>query len=214
MIALYIITAFLALLFLAAIAPVTLSVKYKESLRLSLTALGILLYERPKKKKKIKVSDYSVKSVKKRLKKAEKKKKAPSAPKKQNASGEKATEGKKNLNSLLKLIKELLSSLIPRVWGKIKIKTTRIIITVATDDAAKTALATTAVNGAVLGLITYLENESKLSGLDRSQISVSPDFLSESSSADIEISFSLRVWQIIGILFATALKYVKNKISE
>lgn len=219
MIALYIIAAILLLLLLVAWLPVTLTVRYREELSVEISTLAIKRRLYPKQKKKIKISDYSKKNIEKRRKKALKKKlkaekKRQKKQKPQN-SGTPATSAKKRgLIESIELIKELLSVLIPKTAKRVKIKATRIIINVATDDAAKTALLFPAVNGAVLGLVTYLDNASKFKGLDKSNIAVRADFVSEKTTADIEISFLLRSKHLIEILFATALKYTTEKFKK
>ena len=216
MIALYIISAILLLLLLVAVLPVTLTVKYREELLVEMSVLAIKRRLYPKEKKKVKISDYSKKNIEKRRKKALKKKlkteKKRQNKQKNQKSGATASPAKKrSVVDSLELIKELLSTLIPKTAKRVKIKATRIIINVATDDAAKTALLFPAVNGAVLGLVAYLDNASKFKNLDKSNIAVKADFISEKTTADIEISFSLRSKHLIEILFASALKYVTEK---
>ncbi len=208
MIALYIITAVLLLLLAIAMLPIALTLKYKDEVSVRLSLWDIKLKEFPKKKKKIKISDYSQKAIKKRQKKAQK------PQKEKPKSSDKAQTPKKGLLDNLGLIKELLTVIVKGVWGKLKIKASKIVITVATDDAAKTAMLFPAVNTAVLGIVTFLDNESKLKSLDKSDIAVRADFTAQKSTADIEISFSMRLWQILGILFATALKYVSQKTKK
>ena len=216
MIALYIISAILLLLLVLASLPVTLTVKYREELEAEISVFTIKRKIYPKEKKKVRISDYSKKNIEKRRKKAlrkklkaEKKRQKKQLPKK---AGETATPKKgKGLLESIGLIKELLSALIPKTAKRIRIKATRIIINVATDDAAKTALLFPAVNGAVIGLVTYLDNASRFKDLDKSNIAVRADFVSQRTTADIEISFSLRSKHLLEILFASALKYVTKK---
>jgi hypothetical protein len=105
---------------------------------------------------------------------------------------------------------EVLPIFIPRLVKRLKIKTTKIIIAVGSDDAAKTAMLYAGVNNLVIAIVAFLDNYRKLKNLKKSNIVVSADFVSEKCSADIEISFSLRVWQIIEVLFASAIKYEKQ----
>lgn len=210
MIALYIVLSVLLLLFSISLLPVSLSLKYRDevSLTASVAAIKILLY--PKKKKKVKISDYTLKKTEKQKKKASKK-----ALKRQNQKYVKKTNGKPNekktLLENLGLIRELLGAFIGGVVKHAKIKTEKIVLTVATDDAAKTALLYAAVNNAVLLIVAFLDSCKKIEKLHKSEISVNADFLAEKCSADVEISFSLRVWHLIKILFASALKYVTHK---
>lgn len=208
MIALYIIAAIVLLLLAIAILPVSLTLKYNEEIALRLSVMSICLKEYPKKKKKIKISDYSKKATSKKKKQKAKK---PTAPTKSQASEQ---PRKKGLLENLELIKELLTVIISGVWGNVKIKASKMLITVATDDAAKTAMLFPAVNAAVLGIVTYLDNQSKLVGLDKSNIAVRADFTAQKFTADIEFIFSLRLWQILKILFAAALKYASQKIKR
>ncbi|MBQ7293307.1 MAG: hypothetical protein IJW79_06170 [Clostridia bacterium] len=215
MVALCIIGAVLLLLILVTLLPISLSVKYRDEFSLTAKIGFIPIKKIPSPKKKVKISDYSVKAIKKRRKKAAKakakaeKKKTPPTP-----QTKKAPKKKKNLFDTLNLIKELLGVIIPGVWGKLKIKASKISITVGSEDAAKTALLFSAVNNGVAGVLAYLDNASKIKGFNRSEISVRADFLAENISADIDVSFSLRIGQILKILFDAALKYVKSKIKK
>ena len=208
------IIAFVLLLFsLAALLPVSLSVRYCDEFSLAAKVGFITIRKLPAKKKKVKISDYSVKAIKKRRKKAAKAKALKKHPERDPGSP-KTRKKKKSIWDTLELIKELLSVIIPGIWGKLKIKTSKIVITVGSEDAAKTALLFSAVNSSVAGVLAYLDNSSKIKGFDSSEISVRADFLAEKTSADIDISFSLRIWQIIKILFDAALKYVKIKTKK
>lgn len=216
MIAIYIISAILLLLLLLASLPVTLTIKYREELEAEISVFTIKRKIYPKEKKKVKISDYSKKNIEKRRKKASKKKLKAEKKRQKKQLTKKAGEStspkkEKGLLESIGLIKELLSALIPKTAKRIRIKATRIIINVATDDAAKTALLFPAVNGAVVGLVTYLDNTSKFKNLDKSNIAVRADFVSQRTTADIEISFSLRSKHLLEILFASALKYVTKK---
>ena len=210
------IIAFVLLLFsLAALLPVSLSVRYCDEFSLAAKVGFITIRKLPAKKKKVKISDYSVKAIKKRRKKAAKAKaKALKKHPERDPGSPKTRKKKKSIWDTLELIKELLSVIIPGIWGKLKIKTSKIVITVGSEDAAKTALLFSAVNSSVAGVLAYLDNSSKIKGFDSSEISVRADFIAEKISADIDISFSLRIWQIIKILFDAALKYVKIKTKK
>ena len=216
MVALCIISAILLLLLLLASLPVTLTVKYREELEVEISVLAIKRKIYPKEKKKVNISDYSKKNIEKRRKKALKKKLKAEKKRQKKLISKKAenTSSPKEQKGLLEsigLIKDLLSTIIPKTAKRVRIKATKIIINVATDDAAKTALLFPTVNGAVLGLVTYLDNASKFKNLDKSNIAVRVDFVSQRTTADIEISFSLRSKHLLEILFASALKYVTKK---
>ena len=108
----------------------------------------------PKKKKKVKISDYTLKKEKKRKHKALKKK-LKKNKELQNAkkSSDVKPKEKKSLLESLGLIHELLTAFVGGVVKHVKIKTTKIQLTVASDDAAKTALLYAAASNAVLMII-------------------------------------------------------------
>lgn len=216
MIAIYIVLSVLLLLFLVAMLPVSLTVKYKDEVSLTASVLAVKIPIYPRQKKKVKISDYSKKSLERRRRKALKKR--LKAEKKLKASKRKAlqkkassSKEKKSLLDNLELIYELLSTYVSGVIKHVKVKTTRIVLTIGSDDAAKTAMLYAAASNAVALIVTFLDNCKRLKSFNGSQISVNADFVSEKCSADIEISFSMRIWQVLNTLFATALKYVTKK---
>lgn len=198
MTAIYIILGVLWLLALLALLPSSLTLKYREELEIEAKVIGKRIRLYPKSRKKTENAHTPPKKKPKRVSKKTSKDSAVS-------------EKKKSVLETLGLIKEILATVIPKTAKRVKITSTRIIVNVGSDDAAKTALLFPAVNGAVLALVTYLDNKNKFTGLDRSNIAVRADFLSNKLTADIEISFSLRLWHIAEILLAAALKYTIQK---
>ncbi|MGM9683451.1 MAG: hypothetical protein ACI3XQ_07620, partial [Eubacteriales bacterium] len=51
-------------------------------------------------------------------------------------------------------------------------------------------------------------------GLDTAQISINADYLSDTSSADIKLSFSLRVWHVFDIAFAALFRLIRSKLAQ
>ena len=217
--------AFIIILCVAALLVALLSVRgrvvieYGETLSVRVTILGFTLFCRPKKKKKVNVDDYAPKKLarlrrreatklarraKKQAKKSQKKQK-----KQQSASP--APAKKKGLVDNLGVIRELLAVVFARFTHHVKIRATRIVIKVATDDAAKTAILFGAVNQAVAAILEILDSSGKLQGLKSARILVAPDFTAEKTSADIHIVLSLRVWHMLDILLRAAWRFVKRK---
>ena len=164
----------------------------------------------PKKKKKVKISDYSKKKLEKQKKKAIKKRlKKKSTPSK---SQPKPAEKKElSFSEKLELVYKLLKSAIGQAAKQVKIKTQKIVITIGSDDAAKTAMLYAAASNAVLLILTLLDNCKKLRGFKGSEVAVNADFTAQKCSADLEIIFSMRVWQLLKSIFAVTLKYLKDK---
>ena len=95
----------------------------------------------------------------------------------------------------------------------IYLKFARLHITVATDDAAKTATTYGAMCAAVSTLVELLKNLKGFS-MDNEQVSVNCDFLEEKSYVDMHIEIGLRLWHVFAILFSAikgaVRQYFKN----
>ena len=88
---------------------------------------------------------------------------------------------------------------------------TKIRISVGTPDAAKTGILYGAVCQGVAYLTEVLDHVTNVKKTKKSEISVSADFVSGKTVADINISFSLTVWQALDILLGAAFEYIKSK---
>ncbi len=217
--------AFIIILCVAVLLVALLSVRgrvvveYGETLSVRVTILGVTLFCRPKKKKKVNVDDYTPRKLArlrrreaaKQARRAKKQAKKNQRKQKKQQSASPAPEKKKGLVDNLGVIRQLLTVVFSRFTHHVKLRATRIIIKVATDDAAKTAILFGAVNQAVAAIIEILDSAGKLQGLKSSRILVAPDFTAEKTSADIHIVLSLRVWHMLDILLRAAWRFVKRK---
>ena len=214
MIAVYIVLSVLLLIFILAMLPVSLNLKYRDEISLCASVLGLKFMLYPKKKEKVKISDYSKKKLEKKKRKAQRKhlklkKKADS--KKTTAKPSSEPKRKPSFSENLQLIYGLLKACIGQASKYVKLKAQKIVINVGSEDAAKTALLYAAVNNSVVLILTLLGSCKRLKNFKGSEIAVNADFVSGKCSADVDISLSMRVWQILKGLFAAALKYVKSK---
>ncbi|MCL2518792.1 MAG: DUF2953 domain-containing protein, partial [Oscillospiraceae bacterium] len=80
---------------------------------------------------------------------------------------------------------------------------------VATDDAAKTALLYGAVSQSVVYLLEIIQKNVKK--VKKGRILVVSDFTGTDFDARINITFKLRVWQILSLALKTAFTYIKSK---
>ena len=162
-----------------------------------------------KKARKIKEKQKK-KDAKKRLKKEEKKQEKEEK-KKAVASG-KAQKEKKSAGEILDLITlvaELVRAVVGTFFGHLKIKIARIRLTIATGDAASTAIAYGAVTQAINVLFPILDQIKTLKTPQNKDIDIRADFCSDESEIDIKISFSLRVWHLFHVAFAALGKLIK-----
>lgn len=203
----------------------TLTLKYRDDIEVILKILFIKIKIAPAKKKRVNPNDYTPekfrrmmkKKRKKELKKWQKKqrKKLKKQQKKEREQAEAAesvqTKKKRSLTDNLLLIKSLLDTLPRRFLNHLRVKLTRIIVTVASDDAAKTAVMYGLASQTVAYIVAFLDHMTKLRYAPDAEVSVNADFLAEKPSADVEISFSLHVWHLFDLLFAAAVTLIKNK---
>ena len=160
-----------------------------------------------RKSEKIK-ADLKKKAEKKRLKKEQKK---------AQKDEKKKSKKKKTMSEILEdvgFISELVKTVLSKFFKRLHVRVARFNITVATGDAAATAVAYGAVCQTVSYTLALLENAKNVHGLSRAHIDIKTDFTAESPSADIKISFSLRVWNLIEIGAAALVKFIKNKIRK
>lgn len=192
------------------------------SLKIGVGIFKIPLY--PKKEKKIKLSDYKIekfrqsearlteKEAKKKLKKKRKTEKKTETTEK---SGETAvTEKKSDVTELIDTVFTLVKVFLARFGRHLHIKVDRLVIIIGSEDAASTAIIYGAVCGAMQCLIELLDNCFHTKFSRNAEVFVSPDFTAEKTSADIDITFSLRVWQILDALIRTGFVYLKKMLNE
>ena len=92
----------------------------------------------------------------------------------------------------------------------LRIRIAKLHINVATGDAASTAILYGTIAQSVAYLAAILDSTSTLRFPTRSDVDIRADYLSESTTVDIEIGFSICVWQLFDILFRTGFKLVKH----
>lgn len=201
-----------------------------DELKLDVSVLGIKIGILPKKPKKYKLSDYTLKKIAKRDKKkaekdakkaaaaALKKKKKAEEKKKKQASQKKLTkaeikEQKKKkkasrppLPKLITLLRDTLGFFFPSLFGKFHFHVARIKLKIGGKDAAETALTYYAVTNALGPVLGFIDRHSNLHGMKRAEIDISPDFLSEEIKADVKIGFSTSLGGLLGPAIKTGIK--------
>ena len=121
---------------------------------------------------------------------------------------------KRSLSDILSLIKAVLEVVVTRFRKHFRIKITRIRITVATGDAAKTAIMYGAISGGVAAILEVLDRTMnvKYAKPEDYDVGVDADFLGEKTVADIKIAFSLRVKDVFDIIFRAAFRALSKLI--
>ena len=200
----------------------TLTVEYADELSLSVRVLFLNIGILPKKqgkKGRHSMSPRQAERLEKKLAKKKEKADAKKLRKKQQKEAEK--KDKKNEKSSLSgildtidLVTKVAKAALSSLFGDLRVHVKRFKIVVATDDAATTAVAYGAVSQAVSYLLAILENNKRVKGLRTADLSIGCDFLSDTPSADIKISFSLRVWHILHMALSSLISLIKHKVGK
>ena len=154
------------------------------------------------------------KADKKRLKKEQKKenKKAEKEKKKQDKEQKKTSIS--DILDIISLVSSVAKAALGCFFSHLRVDVARFKITVATGDAASTAVAYGAVSGAVSCMLAIFEDNKNVKLTRKAEADVVCDFLGESPSADIKISFSLRVWHLFHVAFAALKSVIKHKLKS
>lgn len=191
-------------------------IKYTEDLIVYVKILFFKIKLVPKKEKKLKLSDYTHKKLDKKEKKQKAKELKKEKKKAEKAEAKKAEskEDKPGILETLGLIKNLVAAFFKYFFKYLRIDLSKINITVASEDAAKTAIMYGAISQSVAYIVEILDNTVNMKKKKDTEVSVAADFVAEKLSADIHIAFSLLVWQVLDIVFRLAVKYIKTKIKS
>ena len=195
MTALYIKEAILLLLLLIAMLRVKITVSYTTAVAVHVRILFLRFPLYPQKKK-VSVKRYRYKAYQKRLLKQRKKEREKAKNKQPVAKKKKA---RPPLKASLRLYTYLFRSLYKRFLHYFRIDIAKLHITVATGDAAQTAILTGVASQFVAYVLEILQNHANFRSSYRTDISVTPDFLGEKSTAECDITFSMRVLEILDL---------------
>ena len=188
----YILLACILFLLLLLFTRLRVSFVYKEDVRIYLKILFLSIPLYPKKKK-VRIRDFSYKNLKKRKKKPSQVAKKETTPKK-----------KQSFSEQLETFTEIFTALYKRFLKYFRMDVHRLRITVATGDAAETAILYGVVSQSLSYLLAFLDRHTNFHPAYHADIGVYADFIGQKSTADCDLTFSLRVYQLIhlGLKFA------------
>ena len=187
--------------------------------------LGIGIFKKklvPSKEKEVRLSDYKIDRFRKnKYKQNEKLKKKTKSNKKASKKAQNKPQGaasgekpERDIMALISKLLEVVKVFFARFGHHLRINVKRVHIIVASEDAATTAVLYGAVCGAVQCLFEFLYNCMHLTLPKSEEMQVVPDFTSEKIKAQIDITFSFRLWQIFDILLRSAWTYIKQNLNK
>lgn len=224
MLALYVLLGILVFLAFILLLKATVTIEYRDDVVLAVSVLGIIRIRLlPAKQKKVRLGHYSKKKIERRKKKQLKKELEKQRKKQEKKEAKKLKkERKKNISQRekarkstlaenLEMIKDLLAMFFTRFFKHFRIKVARLHIDLSTGDPASTAILYGAVCQAVCPIAAFLEKFTNINELEGADISVNPNFTAKSTSVDIKIAFSLRVWHLVDIGLRALKIFIKTK---
>ena len=87
-------------------------------------------------------------------------------------------------------------------------------ITVATEEAGKTAVLYGAVGGTADMIFGLFENAFDFKFTKDAKTGIRTDFLSDKTKADIYIDFSVNIMQIFAMAFSALFIYIRNPVKK
>ena len=221
MVALIIILCIVAILALLLLTKVTLRIRYKESLCIDLKILFIKLRIYPSKKKpkryRHSMSKRKAKKIRDSLKKKPKKERKIFKKKKKDEEKDKEEKklDKNEILSIISIIINFVKNFIRLFSKSIRLKASRIHLTVATDNAASTALTYAAVTESINVLFPLLDGIKAVKRLPHGKdLSVNVDFIAEEPTIDIEIELYIRVIRALGSVLGASIKAFKKAVKD
>ena len=221
MVALIIILCIVAILALLLLTKVTLRIRYKESLCIDLKILFIKLRIYPSKKKpkryRHSMSKRKAKKIRDSLKKKPKKERKIFKNKKKDEEKDKEEKklDKNDILSIISIIINFVKNFIRLFSKSIRLKASRIHLTVATDNAASTALTYAAVTESINVLFPLLDGIKAVKRLPHGKdLSVNVDFIAEEPTIDIEIELYIRVIRALGSVLGASIKAFKKAVKD
>lgn len=209
--ALIIIFSIIVLLALLLSLKITLRITYEDSLRVYLKVFFVKTRLYPSKKKEKKYPHSMSKRKAQKIKDSLQKK---SKPKKKKKKEEKPIE-KNDLISIVSITTNFVKNFISTFTRAVRVKFSRMHITVASEDAATTAILYGAITQSVNVLFPLIDNIKSVKKLPSGkELSVRADFLTDKPTVDIDINLYVRVGGALKALFSAGIRTFKKAVRD
>ena len=116
-----------------------------------------------------------------------------------------------NLIENLQMVFALVKRFYALTRGNVRIRVSKMHISVATDDVAKTAVVYGTVVQSAAYLLQWIETHFNHIEREDGDMTITPDYLSETTTSDIDISFSIGVSKAIKIALGMLASYKIEK---
>ena len=194
---------------------IILRIKYEDKLVAYIRILFIKIPLYPKKDKKKRYPHSMSKRKAKKIKDSLNKKKKKKPKKEKKGKKEPEKKDKNDILSIISIITSFVKHFLKKFVGSARIKVARLHVTVATDEAAKTAVMYGAVSQSVNVLFPMLEGIKNFKKLPKeNELSVKPNFLSEKSTVKADVTLYVRVGGALKAIIGAAAKAFKKAVSN
>lgn len=217
MTALIVILSIALLIALLLSTKVLLHIRYEESLTVYLRVLFVKIRLYPSKKEKKKHPHSMSKRKAQKIKDSLQKKPKEEPKKRKSKKKEKEKEPKEapDLISIISIITSFVKSFLRLFAGSVRIRSSRLHIVVATEDAADTAIAYGALTQAINLLFPMLDGIKTFKHLPRGkELSVRADFLSDTSKIDADVELYIRVGSALKAICLAAIRAFKKAVKR
>ena len=218
MTALIVILSIALLIALLLSTKVLLHIRYEESLTVYLRVLFVKIRLYPSKKEKKKYPHSMSKRKAQKIKDSlQKKPKEEPKKKKKRKSKEKEKEPKEapDLISIISIITSFVKSFLRLFAGSVRIRSSRLHIVVAAEDAADTAIAYGTLTQAVNLLFPMLDGIKTFKHLPRGkELSVRADFLSDTPKIDADVELYIRAGSALKAVCLAAIRAFKKAVKR
>lgn len=217
MTALIVILSIALLIALLLSTKVLLHIRYEESLTVYLRVLFVKIQLYPSKKEKKKHPHSMSKKKAQKIKDSLQKKPKEEPKKRKSKKKEKEKEPKEapDLISIISIITSFVKSFLRLFAGSVRIRSSRLHIVVATEDAADTAIAYGALTQAINLLFPMLDGIKTFKHLPRGkELSVRADFLSDTSKIDADVELYIRVGSALKAVCLAAIRAFKKAVKR
>ena len=191
------IAAVVALLLLfVLLTPICLTVIYDGDIAIT---LSYLFFRKPlyPSEKRLRLSDYSPRKLRKRRKKAKKKKLMQRQKEALKKKGQKK-EKQPLLAQLraIRLLLHILKRIYKGVLSSVRVRIKRFYVSVAADDAAKTAILYGIVSQGAAYILELISTVAK-TRVQRDAIRIYPDFTASESTLSLHVRFSMPLYKVL-----------------
>ena len=115
---------------------------------------------------------------------------------------------KGDIKPLIRMLLRVLKAFMAKFPKYLQTDIKRLVVGVASNDAATTAITYGYTVQTLQYAITFIKSNSNLRQTKNSVVSVYPDFTTDKCLVDIDITFSIRVYQVIALGISLALAYL------